>query len=41
MTVATAAQRNQKRAAGAIYLVTPGFSSAGTLGMVGICTKLK
>ena len=26
---------------GAIYLVTPGFNSAGTVGIAGICTKLK
>src|SRR5688500_12429389 len=39
--VASAAQRNQKRAAGAITLLTAGFCAAGILGIDGIGTKLK
>src|ERR1051325_7962244 len=41
MMVAIAAQRNQKRAAGAITLVIAGFSASGILGIDGVCTKLK
>ena len=36
-----AAQRNQKSAAGAITLVTAGFSASGIFGIDGVCTKLK
>src|SRR5665213_192985 len=36
-----APQRNQNSASGRMNLPTPGFSSAGILGMVGVCTKLK
>ena len=40
-TVASAAQRNQKSAAGAITLPIAGFWSSGIFGMFGIWTKLK
>ena len=41
MSVAIAAQRNQKRAAGAITLLIAGFWSSGIFGIDGVCTKLK
>ena len=40
-TVASAAQRNQNSAAGAITLPIAGFCSSGIFGIDGICTKLK
>ncbi len=39
--VASAAQRNQNRASGAMYFDTAGFSSAGMSGIFRIWTKLK
>ncbi len=40
-TVESADQRNQNKASGAIYLLTPGFRSAGMVGMIGVCTRLE
>src|SRR5260221_7523226 len=40
-TVASAAQRNQNSARGAITLLTAGFCSSGICGIDGVCTKLK
>src|SRR5687767_12465066 len=40
-TVATAPQRNQNSAAGAITLLMAGLCSSGILGIDGVCTKLK
>jgi len=40
-TVASADQRNQNSASGAIYLPMAGFNSAGIFGTIGICTRLK
>ena len=40
-TVASAAQRNQNNAVGAITLLTAGFCSSGIFGIEGVCTKLK
>ena len=40
-TVASAAQRNQNSAVGAITLPMAGFCSSGIFGIDGICTKLK
>ena len=39
--VASAAQRNQNSASGAITLPIAGFCSSGIFGILGICTKLK
>ncbi len=39
--MASADQRNQNSAAGAITLLIAGFCSSGILGIDGVCTKLK
>src|SRR6516225_278776 len=41
MIVLIADQRNQKSAAGVMYLPSAGLSSSGILGVVGVETKLK
>ena len=40
-TVASADQRNQNSASGAITLLIAGFCSSGIFGIDGVCTKLK